>query len=321
MVRSPVLFITYTRVDSARQVWDAIKKVQPKILYFYSNRAPLDNSEQLKNNDEIRSWINEINWDCNVHTFFREKQVDVYTSTRSAMDWLFENEECGIVLEDDTVPSLALFSFHDQMLEKFKEDKRVWYIGGPNLFPEYNPHKTDYIFSCMQCGTQGWASWRDRWQSQDLDPDVNKIVAYGIYNTYFFGSKIAGKIFEDTHPNMCEVIKRTHVWDFVLRLNEIANGGLHVIPSKNLITNVGGVGASFSKPDNRTMFRPRYDVSDTYKIIVEPQFIYEDVYYDEYFFKHYYSGYLTSGYKLRQVIRKIVIRLIGEDRYKKYRHI
>ena len=51
--------------------------------------------------------MKEVDWDCELHTFFREEYVDVYTSVRGAMDWVFENEEQAIVLEDDCVPSVA----------------------------------------------------------------------------------------------------------------------------------------------------------------------------------------------------------------------
>lgn len=36
--------------------------------------------------------------------------MDVYTSVQGAMDWVFENEEQAIVLEDDCVPSVAFLS-------------------------------------------------------------------------------------------------------------------------------------------------------------------------------------------------------------------
>jgi hypothetical protein len=320
MVKVPVLFTTYTRVHTAKQVWDAIKKAQPQVLYFYSNKAPLDKPDQIAKNEEIRSWINEIDWECDLHTFFRVEPVDVYTSTRGATDWLFENEEWGIILEDDTVPSQALFTFHEQMLKKFKDEKRVWYIGGTNLYPEYNPNGTDYIFSRMRCGTQAWATWRDRWKSQNLDINVKMMIEKGIYKTFFFGSKKAGQLFDETHPNMAEFVSSTHIWDFVLYLNEMANDGLHIIPSKNLMTNIGDVGAHFKAADKRTMFKPYYE-AETYEILNEPLFIYEDVDYDEYFFKRYYSEYLTLRYKVRQVLRTIVIKIIGENRYKKIRGI
>ena len=76
---------------------------------FYSNKARVDRPDEVRNNEEIRSWVKEVDWDCELHTFFREEYVDVYTSVRGAMDWVFENEEQAIVLEDDCVPSVVFF--------------------------------------------------------------------------------------------------------------------------------------------------------------------------------------------------------------------
>lgn len=105
-----VLFETFARPQYARQVFDQIKKAKPKKLYFYSNKARVDRPDEVRNNEEIRSWVKEIDWDCELHTFFREEYVDVYTSVQGAMDWVFENEEQAIVLEDDCVPSVAFLS-------------------------------------------------------------------------------------------------------------------------------------------------------------------------------------------------------------------
>jgi hypothetical protein len=97
------------KIIQQRQGKDQIKKAKPKKLYFYSNKARVDRPDEVRNNEEIRSWVKEIDWDCELHTFFREEYVDVYTSVQGAMDWVFENEEQAIVLEDDCVPSVAFF--------------------------------------------------------------------------------------------------------------------------------------------------------------------------------------------------------------------
>lgn len=87
-----VLFETFARPQYARQVFDQIKKAKPKKLYFYSNKARVDRPDEVRNNEEIRSWVKEVDWDCELHTFFREEYVDVYTSVRGAMDWVFAME-------------------------------------------------------------------------------------------------------------------------------------------------------------------------------------------------------------------------------------
>ena len=72
-----VLFETFARPQYARQVFDQIKKAKPKKLYFYSNKARVDRPDEVRNNEEIRSWVKEVDWDCELHTFFREEYVDV----------------------------------------------------------------------------------------------------------------------------------------------------------------------------------------------------------------------------------------------------
>jgi len=67
-----VLFETFARPQYARQVFDQIKKAKLKKLYFYSNKARVDRPDEVRNNEEIRSWVKEVDWDCELHTFFRE---------------------------------------------------------------------------------------------------------------------------------------------------------------------------------------------------------------------------------------------------------
>ena len=56
----PVLFMTFVRPDYARLCWDAIKKSQPKVLYFYSNKGRAEKEGEIERNNEIRSFIKEI---------------------------------------------------------------------------------------------------------------------------------------------------------------------------------------------------------------------------------------------------------------------
>lgn len=107
MVETPVLYITFARPEYASQSFAAIKAAKPKKLYFYSNKARDDKPDEVKRNLEIRSYISQINWECEVITWFREEYVDVYTSLWGAIDWLFDNEERGIVIEEDCKASRA----------------------------------------------------------------------------------------------------------------------------------------------------------------------------------------------------------------------
>lgn len=145
MVQTPVLFMTFVRPEYARKSWDAIKAAKPKTLYFYSNKGRKEKEGEIERNNEIRAFINEIDWDCNLHTWFRDEYVDIYTSLLGAKQWAFEHEETLIMLEEDTCASLAFFEFCDHFLEVYKDDQRIGFITGNNYANNYDAGNRDHI--------------------------------------------------------------------------------------------------------------------------------------------------------------------------------
>jgi hypothetical protein len=80
----------------------------------------------------------------------------------SALNWFFEHEEEGIILEDDTVPADSFFSFCELLLRQYRHEKHVSMIAGYN--PAANRFESDssYFFSRYTI-TWGWATWRRSW--------------------------------------------------------------------------------------------------------------------------------------------------------------
>ena len=91
-------------------------------------------------------------------TKFSNFNLGCRRSVSSAINWLFQTEKNGIILEDDCIPSKTFFSFCDQMLEKYKESDDVY------LFQEVIFKKIigdgDYYFS-KYAHCWGWATWKE----------------------------------------------------------------------------------------------------------------------------------------------------------------
>lgn len=270
MVETPVLFETFVRVDYARQVWDAIKAAQPKKLYFYSNKGRVEKKGEIENNDEIRSWIKEIDWDCELHTWFRDECVDVFTSLIGAIDWLFDNEEEGIILEDDCVPTKAFFSFCDQMITKFRDEEKVWYVSGDNFY-DLNPSGFDYIFSRYHW-MYGWASWRNRWNKfqrngKDGEHLLLENKCYGLYKT-----KRQAISRERQIDNTLEFVRKTLCWDYALGYSVDYHQGFGVFPKMQLIHNIGLAGANHNGNPQISFVNAKPKIqSDVYIIKSEPK--------------------------------------------------
>lgn len=302
MVETPVLFETFVRSDYARKVWEAIKLAQPKTLYFYSNKGRADKEGEIERNNEIRSWINEIDWDCNLHTWFREECVNQYVSLKGAMDWVFDNEEAAIVLEDDCVASLAFFDYCDQMIHKYKDDRRVWLISGDNYIEEYNPSNTDYILT-TDFQIYGWASWRDRWKLVNWNADFDDFFDKHIFDIAYPRRDMA--TFQiNRYYSERELILQTHCWDFVFAYTALANNGLCAIPAKNLVENIG-VSGTHNKVEKKDMFNVPVTYTDpTYPITKEPKYVCVDYLYDVMSFERHWKRRQSITFRIKMLLKR-----------------
>lgn len=265
MVETPVLFITFARPDYARQTWEGIKAAKPKTLYFYSNKGRDKKEGEVERNNEIRAYVNEIDWKCDLHTWFREETANVYDSLRGAIDWLFDNEERGIVLEEDCVPTKAFFSFVDQLIVKFENEKNVWCISGDNFIDD-NLIPNDYYFSQYHY-MYGWATWADRWHKIDWYSSWNKkdFVASHFKELYKTKRQINYRVKE--LKRLSDFINTTNCWDYKFGYTIDCYKGLTVHPKYHLVTNVGIMGAHHKNKKEGPINKKATFTQDKYQII------------------------------------------------------
>lgn len=226
---SPVLFITFNRIEQTKKVFESIKRAKPKKLYIASDGPRNDVKDEKKKVLFIRNYLQDnISWDCDLKTLYKEHNTGCKKAVSSAINWFFSKESQGIILEDDCLPSSSFFRFCDELLERYKNDLRIWNIGG------YKPLKiqvnsASYEFSEFS-HIWGWASWADRWDKFDLN--IPKLEEF---------SKQKRKIFTINRINLqrMEELKNLHEWgnqwNFCIR----SNNGLSIRPHKNLVHNIG----------------------------------------------------------------------------------
>ncbi len=238
MFNTPILLIAWNRPEKVSKVINAIKKITPNKIYIACD-GPIPNNElnQLKVN-ETRSTINkEINWKCKLKKYYRKKNYGCKIAVSDAITWFFKNETSGIILEDDCVPHIDFFYFCEEMLEKYKNDERVWCISAHNIFRGSNKIKFSYYFSkYFRCW--GWATWSRCWKRYDRDikdwPNLKKQkILENIFDTkkeINFWEKTFDGLFYKSFPN---------TWDYQWTYACLLNSGLTIIPRINLISNIG----------------------------------------------------------------------------------
>ena len=233
-LNTPVLFLVFNRLDTTKQVFKAIRKAKPPRLYIAADGARESKDGEAEKVKAVREYImSNINWECEVKTLFREQNLGCKYAVSGAIDWFFENEEMGIILEDDCLPSQSFFWFCEELLERYKDDMRVWHIGGSNFQNAIKRGEGDYYFSKYNL-IWGWAGWASRWKKYDVELD-------SIIDTKFlektFEDRNAIKYWAKPFNDMKE--KRIDTWDYQYTFSMWDNDGLAILSNTNMISNIG----------------------------------------------------------------------------------
>lgn len=234
--KSAVLFLIFNRPDTTSQVFDEIKAAKPSRLYIAADGPRSNRPEETALCHDTREIVKDIDWKCEVKTLYRLKNLGCKNAMSSAIDWFFENEEEGIILEDDCLPSKSFFYYCDTLLEKYRFDARIRHIAGSNL-QRGKKWGNASIYFTNQTHVWGWASWRRVWK--DYDKDLNQ------YNQLDIPEKLSN-IFTDQFvieewTKFFTQLKANEIdtWDFQLAFLNFFNNGLSVNPNVNLISNIG----------------------------------------------------------------------------------
>jgi hypothetical protein len=172
ILTSPVLFLIFNRPETTQQVFSAIKKAKPPRLYVAADGPRSDYPNEAESCEIARSIATNVDWDCEVKTLFRERNLGCGLAVTSAIDWFFEQESEGIILEDDTKPSEQFFKFINFGLRKYRDDKNIGSICGYNPLTPI-PDKIDRIIISNYPSLWGWGTWKNVWEKYSLQADFH----------------------------------------------------------------------------------------------------------------------------------------------------
>ena len=234
-MNSAVLFNIFNRPELARLSFAAIRQARPPRLYIAADgpRAGREEEEDLCR--QARSIAEEVDWPCQVKTLFRKRNLGCKIACSSAISWFFQQEQEGVILEDDCVAHPDFFPYCEELLERYRDEPKVMLISGSNFEFGKRRGEASYFFS-MFPHIWGWAGWASRWKLYDVNmagseryihtrmlDDVGHEAAYRIMARKFW---LISNGYDDT-------------WDYQLVYAVWKNQGLCVIPNVNMIRNIG----------------------------------------------------------------------------------
>jgi len=236
---TPVLFLVFNRPDTTQQVFNVIKQVKPKQLFVAADGPRPNKKGEVEKCETVKAIVNQVDWDCELKTLFREENLGCKMAVSSAITWFFENVEQGIILEDDCLPDLSFFSFCEELLFRYKDDDRIGHIGGNCFSQNLIKEGLSYDF-CSFAHIWGWASWRRVWKNYDVnfkyweealkDKKKRKNILRNLREQLYFSSYISDAIYEKNGMNTWDV-----QYLFLLRVQN----QLSIYPAVNLVMNIG----------------------------------------------------------------------------------
>lgn len=283
---TPIALIVFNRLETATQVFNEIRKIRPKKLFVIADGPRnLQEAEQCK---LVRNLIDEgVNWECEVYKNYSDINLGCKKRTASGLDWFFQQVEEGIIFDDDCLPDQSFFGYCQELLEKYRNDKRVMHISGSN-FQIYNKSfkvTESYYFSKIP-QVWGLATWRRAWQHYDLEmkswPEVRKNNL--LLKTIFDDERSISNW--DACLQECYEGKNDH-WDYQWMYTCWVQNGLSISPQVNLVTNIGfGVAATHTKKVNHKYILPSKALVLP---LTHPKLLIPNKDADSHIFKYYYD--------------------------------
>lgn len=259
MFNTPILFLVFNRPDTTKQVFAKIREVKPKQLFVAADGArEHKEGEQAKVNEVRKLILDNIDWDCEVKTLFRDKNLGCGKAVSEAITWFFEHVEQGIILEDDCLPETSFFYFCEEMLEKYKNEEQTFSISGTNHLFDVFRDKNSYFFSNYN-SIWGWATWKRVWKQYQYKIDFNPTL---------FNQSIDKKIkkyqIKIWIKDMIEATAQNKIdtWDAQWLYLFIMKDALSIVPYKNLVKNIGYQGTHTTNVKDKHIFfeMPTYPI-------------------------------------------------------------
>ncbi|MEM7457414.1 MAG: glycosyltransferase family 2 protein [Planctomycetota bacterium] len=234
-MKTPVLFCIYNRPEVTARVFSQLAQIRPERLLVIADGPRPEVSGDAEKVAATRAVIDRIDWPCELTTDYSSLNLGCRIRMASGISWAFEQEDELIILEDDCLPDESFFGFCEQLLQRYRSDARITSICGTNFQPARNTIHS-YYFS-RWAHVWGWATWKRAWDTYDVDINswpgwrskrqlksvVDSLEEYRLWH-HVFDNQYAGH--NDT-------------WDFPWLYNCWMQDGLTIIPSVNLVSNIG----------------------------------------------------------------------------------
>ncbi|WP_051195119.1 CDP-glycerol glycerophosphotransferase family protein [Pseudobutyrivibrio ruminis] len=234
-LHTPVVFIIFNRPDCVKESFESIRAAKPEKLYIVADGPRFDHPDDKTLCKECRDIVSNIDWECQVKRIYSDVNMGCGKRPATGITEVFCHEDSAIIIEDDCVPTNDFYIFCQEMLERYKDDERIFSVSGMSFGLKDN--SADYYFTYLN-NTWGWATWKRAWEDYDYElQEYPKVVEtdylYKLYNDRMIAN------FWYRWFDECYSGKITSSWDHQFLFSSFLKKRLHIYPSYNLVRYTG----------------------------------------------------------------------------------
>jgi hypothetical protein len=246
------------------------------------------NEEEAILCQQARKVTEQVDWDCEVFRDYSDVNLGCRNRVSSGITWAFEQVEDAIILEDDCLPHPDFFPYCSELLERYRNDTRIFSICGSNFQEGIKRGEGDFYFS-RHADPWGWATWKRAWELYD--------DTLGNWPTFKENGRI--KDLFETIPeqnywiNIFDSLYYSNTpdsWFYRWQLSGWMNSCLSIWPNIGLISNIG-----FGNDGTNCKNPGRFSSLKLYKGSLDklsyPKFLLINKSADKYLFLFRYAGF------------------------------
>jgi len=232
----PILVIFWNRPSMLEGLLDVLEPLQPQSLYLACDgpRAGDANNQALV--QQCRALIDErVTWPVQLQRRYGDHNQGCRAGVAAAINWFFEQEPEGIVLEDDVWPDPSFFPFMQELLARYRDDSRIGSISSHHFHRQPSGDVSSYRYSIYN-HCWGWGSWRRAWQQYDF-----ALSSWPAFRDQGLLAGLGSRRFQRYWTRILDATAAGQIdtWDFAWTYSHWKAGMLSCVPDRCLVRNAG----------------------------------------------------------------------------------
>jgi hypothetical protein len=246
-VTDAALIIAYRRWENVAELIRILRVQGIKRIYIAIDRnssSDLPLSVDVDKTIEIA--INARRQVEAIYVSVHSENVGCSAAVLSACDWFFENEEFGLVFEDDCIPATEFFTYANKSKQVIESNNDVWLFCGTQFATDL-PNQDSWSLSKYAL-IWGWGTSREKWKQIAL------ALKNDALNVYDRNISIAEKQYWKAGA-LRSSSGIVDAWDNVLIQRMLCLGKKAILPQFSLVTNIGNDSAATHTIGNSSWLR------------------------------------------------------------------